>query len=112
MLSTKFVWGETPHLLKNLTVCLKYERLNIMVSSWIPDEYDGLNLLPGNQTSMRPVSSHEQVFAGVGIAHTPAGAGLLRIDERYDGDSPTDSIDENDPWRPMNVFVHAPGQIG
>ncbi len=40
------------------------------------------------------------------------GLNLLRIDERYDGDSPVDSIDENDPWSPMNVFVHAPGQIG
>ncbi len=40
------------------------------------------------------------------------GLNLLRIDERYDGDLPADGIDENDPWRPMNVFVHAPGQIG
>jgi len=40
------------------------------------------------------------------------GLNLLRIDERYDGDDPPDGLDENDPWRPLNVFIHGPGAIG
>jgi len=40
------------------------------------------------------------------------GLNLLRIDERYDDDDPADGIDEDDPWRVLNVFVHGPGQIG
>ncbi len=39
------------------------------------------------------------------------GLNLLRIDERYDGESPA-GLDENDPWRPLNVFIHGPGAIG
>ena len=40
------------------------------------------------------------------------GLNLLRIDEKYDGDDPPDGLDENDPWRPLNVFIHGPGAIG
>jgi len=36
------------------------------------------------------------------------GLNLLRIDERYDGETPA-GLDENDPWRPLNVFIHGPG---
>ena len=39
------------------------------------------------------------------------GLNLLRIDERYDGETPA-GLDENDPWRPLNVFIHGPGAIG
>jgi len=39
------------------------------------------------------------------------GLNLLRIDERYDGEAPA-GLDENDPWRPLNVFIHGPGAIG
>ena len=40
------------------------------------------------------------------------GINLLRIDERYDDDTPVDGIDSEDPWRVINTYVHAPGQIG
>jgi len=39
------------------------------------------------------------------------GLNLLRIDEKYDGETPA-GLDENDPWRPLNVFIHGPGAIG
>jgi len=39
------------------------------------------------------------------------GLNLLRIDERYEGETPA-GLDENDPWRPLNVFIHGPGTIG
>ena len=40
------------------------------------------------------------------------GLNLLRIDERYDDEVTPDGIDSGDPWRPMNIYVHAPGAIG
>jgi len=40
------------------------------------------------------------------------GLNLLRIDERWDDDNPADGIDSDDPWRPMNLYVHSPGAIG
>jgi RHS repeat-associated protein len=39
------------------------------------------------------------------------GLELLRIDERYDGDDAGTAIGDDDPWRPMNVYVHGPGMI-
>ncbi len=40
------------------------------------------------------------------------GLDLMRVDERYDNDTPADGIDSSDPWRTLEVSTHRPGAIG
>jgi len=40
------------------------------------------------------------------------GLNLLRVDERYDNDVPTNGIDDQDPWRKKEVSTHKPGSLG
>ena len=37
---------------------------------------------------------------------------MLRIDEKYDTDSPKNGLDDEDHWRTIEVNTHKPGSLG
>ncbi|MCG3197801.1 MAG: hypothetical protein GHCLOJNM_02292 [bacterium] len=39
------------------------------------------------------------------------GLNLVRLDERYDADTPPDGIDAGDPWRTLEATTHKPGAL-